>query len=170
MTAPELKTLVGEYLAALEEQTQLQATAVGHLKGLSAAMASRNPQAMECLLKEADEAQQRLAQLEARRRTAGDRLAAVLRCRQEELTLKRLARDLPGPEGRAVEGCRRRLRSMIEEVRRNHLKAVAFLGECARLNRALLAGLFPDAGVAPTYGASGRSPACSGGGLLDARS
>jgi hypothetical protein len=59
---------------------------------------------------------------------------------------------------------------MIEEVRRNHLKAVAFLGECARLNRALLAGLFPDAGVAPTYGASGRSPACSGGGLLDARS
>jgi hypothetical protein len=171
MTTPEVKTLVGEYLAVLDEETHLQEAAVGHLKGMSDAVVSRNEQAMERLFKQADEVHDQFAQLETRRRTTGDHLAMALHCRREDLTLRRLARDLPKPEGQAVEGRRRRLRTLVGETRRQYLKTAALLGECARLNRALLAGLFPDAGNTPTYGASGRrSPRRPADYLLDARS
>jgi hypothetical protein len=171
MTTPEVKTLVGEYLAVLDEETHLQEAAVGHLKRMSAAMASRDEQALEGLFKEADEAHEQLAQAEVRRRATADRLAAALRCRGEGLTLKRLARELPAPEGQAVEGCRRRLQALAEETRRQHLRTVAMLGESARLNRALLTGLFADAGGTATYGASGkRSPRRPADHLLNARS
>jgi hypothetical protein len=171
MTTPEVKTLVGEYLAVLEEETHLQEAAVGHLKGMSAAMTSRDERAMEILFKEAEEAHDHLAQLEDQRRATGNRLAAALHCRQEDLTLKRLALELPAPEGRAVETCRRRLQTLVGEIRRQHLRTVAMLGECARLNRTLLTGLFTDAGNTATYGACGkRSPRRPANYLLNARS
>jgi hypothetical protein len=170
MTTPEVKTLVGEYLAVLDEETRLQEAAVGHLKSLSAAVASRDEQTLESLLKEADAAHERLAQLEMRRRATADRLAAALRCRNENLTLKRLVRELPASEGQAVERRRRRLQTLVGEIRRQYLRTAAMLGECARLNRALLTGLFADVGSTATYGASGKSPAWPGGGLLDVRS
>ncbi|MCX5682512.1 MAG: flagellar export chaperone FlgN [Planctomycetota bacterium] len=171
MTTPEVKTLVGEYLAVLDEQARLQEAAVGRLKGMSAAMTSRDERALEILFKEADEAHDRLAQLDDRRRATGHRLAAALHCGSEDLTLKRLARELPAPEGRSVEACRRRLRTLVDDIRRQHLRTVAMLGECARLNRTLLAGLFTDAENTALYGAHGqRSPRRPADGLLDARS
>jgi ABC-type transporter Mla subunit MlaD len=165
-----LGPLVGEFLAVLDEQVRLLEAAVGHLAAFSDALAGRDDPALHRLVAEADAAQERFAAIEEKRRAVCGRLAAALLWRPDETTLARLAGVLPPVERQAVEERRRRIRSLAQEVRRRHLRTAALLVECARLNRALLLGLFPALETVRTYGAAGLSPWRPGAGLLDTRS
>lgn len=161
---------VSEFLGALDEAIRLQEAALGRLRGLPDAVMARDEDAVRRILAEADAASEQFAALAQAREVAKGRLAAAVACPPEEVTLSWLLGRVPAAEAEAIEARRRRIAALVGDIRRQHRRTAAFLGECAHLNHAFLTGLFPDMESVKTYGHRGRRGDRAGTGLLDARS
>jgi len=178
-TPADVRPMVHEFLSVLDEQAGLQESAIARLAAISDAVAARDEEAVRRLAEETDAIAERFASAERACSHVRGRLAEALGLEAAELTVTRLAREWPGPEAQALADCCARLRALALEVRRCHIRTASLVVECARINRALLASLFPDLESARTYGAvvqpggsrrGGMDPWRPGGGLVDTRS
>jgi len=164
-----IQPLLADLLDVLDEQIVLEEQAVGHLRGMYEALLARDDAAMARLMDEALATHERFASAETRRVALGSELADALSWDRRDATLLRIATETPGPQGEALRRRHVRIQALVGEVRRQHLRTASLLVECARLNRAVLGGLLPQADRLETYGTGGqvRRP---GRGLLDTRS
>lgn len=170
LSVADPRLLADDLAAVLDELAGLEERTLGHLRALATVATDRAAGEADGLLAEAGETHARFQEADARRQSIGRCLATALGRAPADLPLSRLARLLGGPQGRALDDRRRRLEALAADVRRCHLRTAVLLWEAARVNRSLLAGLFPQADTARTYGAGGRPRHGAGGGLLDTRS
>jgi hypothetical protein len=167
---PALAGLSHDLLAVLDEVILLEEAAAVHLAGLSAAVIGGNRSLIEDLADQAMETHAQFEAVEVRRRAACGALAAAVGCPASAASLRRLARELPGEDGRALDDRRRRIEMLVRKVRCQHLRTAVLLQECARVNHALLVQLFPQMQTTTVYGAAGLAGKRPGGSLVDARS
>jgi hypothetical protein len=168
--AAQLQASAREFLAAMDETIRLQETAAGLMDRMVEAVKSRNENALRTVIAEAESVAGPAASAAKAREVAAARLAHALGCRPEDVTLRRLVEGLPAGEAATLRTQSRRIEASLDNLRRRHLYANAFLGECSHLNRAMLLGLLPDTESLKTYGRRGRSTRGPRTGLLDARS
>ena len=93
---------------------------------------------------------------ESCRRAIREELASSLGCSLEEMTLSRLEAGLL--EGKRAEVTERKdkLRSLIGELKKEYLRTVMLLSDCARFNRLLLKSVFDLGNIEIiTYGSKG---------------
>jgi hypothetical protein len=169
-TAAELHECLSVFVGTIDEAIRLQEAAVGRMKDMAEAVKARDEGALCRILDEAGVTAGQSASAAKARVAATVRLAEAVGCPPGEITLTRLARRVPAEEGAALESRRRRLVALRGDLVRQHRYTAAFLGECARLNRALLLGLLPDTESVKTYGPPGGRHRGPRTGLLDARS
>jgi len=160
-----LKALV----EALDEAVALQEEVLGQLEAMAEAVARLDESALREQRRDLDAMPARLAEAGRRRHRARAGLAEALGRAVAEVTLGRLARELPEPQAAAIRRRRERLRDLGEAVRRQHLRTAVLLGEAARINRSLLAALAPQADRPRTYGTDGNRDTAAGRAVFDAR-
>ncbi|MFO8012991.1 MAG: hypothetical protein R6X20_06755 [Phycisphaerae bacterium] len=157
------------FVEVLDEAIGFQETAVDHLERLAEAVVRLDESALREQMARLDAMPARLADAAGRRHRARVRLAEALGRPVTEVTLGRLAGDLPEPQASRIRLRRDRLRDLGEAVRRQHLRCAVRLGVAARINRSLLAAMAPGADAPQTYATDGsRNPAAAQA-VLDAR-
>jgi hypothetical protein len=79
---------------------------------------------------------------ESQRRSIREELATGLGCASEQMTLSRLEAALSTEKKAQVTQRKTRLRSVIAELKKEHLSTALLLSECARFNTLLLKSIF----------------------------
>ncbi len=80
--------------------------------------------------------------IESQRRSIRISLANVIGCSVEQMTLSSLETMLPEEKKAQVEDRKTKLRELIVELRKEHLRTTLFVSDCARFTRQLLKSLF----------------------------
>ncbi|HUU91020.1 MAG TPA: hypothetical protein VM238_07405 [Phycisphaerae bacterium] len=163
------ESLVEELLAVLDETIDLQQEALAQLRALSEAILVRDDAALGQQMDDLDRTAPRFESVARRRNAVRSRLAQALACPVRQMTLGRLAQQVPEPQAGAIRLRRERLLDLAEAVRRQHLETAVLAAEVARASRSLLQGLLPGGGEARTYRTDGTAVWQPGHGLLDAR-
>jgi hypothetical protein len=166
----DMSDLVRDLLAVLDEEIALEEAATTQLEGLSDAVFGRDRSVIEDLVDQSMDTHARFAAAELRRQGLCEAISAALGWPAGRLTMTRLVRELPGEAGRALDERRRRLDTLVNRVRRQHIRTAVHLQECARVNQMLLVRLFPQMESTTVYGSGGESHPRRGGSLVDARS
>jgi len=166
---PAIAAPLDDLIAALDETVALQEEVLGHLDTAARAVGRLDDEALAAMVHDLDRMPARLEEAERRRHRARVRLAEALGRPVGDVTLGRLARELPGPQADRVGRRRARLRDLADAVRCAHLRTAVFVGEAARVSRSLLAALVPTVAGARTYGTDGSPERPSGRAVLDAR-
>ncbi len=164
---PELSDLAGELIDLLDEELRLLECRRDQLKRLSAAITDRDDELLEQLLREMEQTIRAQGDTDLRLEALRATLAGALGCSPAELRLSRVVETLDGQQRLALEYRRRRIVLLAEELRREHLQATLVLSESARINRALLEGLFPTSAEITTYARDGAQPWRSDTGLVN---
>ncbi|MGC9453818.1 MAG: flagellar export chaperone FlgN [Phycisphaerae bacterium] len=152
---PQIKEQLAELTAVLDEEIALLTTRMEQMELLSSAIVRRDDDAMEPLLEQMEQTQDRQHRTDARLAQVRESLASLAGIPARELRLWRLARELPDPSGGKIVRRRRRLVELSDELRRRHLRTVLLLAESARFNRLLLETMFPACEPVTTYGTGG---------------
>jgi len=161
--------LVDELIGVLDETIVLQQQALEQLRALSEAILARDEAALERRVDALGRTVPRFEAVARRRTAVRSRLAQALDRPVGEMTLGRLARQVPEPQAGAIRLRRQRLLEVAEAVRRQHLETAVLAAEVARASRSLLLGLLPGAGETQTYRTDGTAVWQPSHGLLDAR-
>ena len=157
------------FVETLDEAADLQETVLAQLEAMAEAVGRIEESALAARVGALDALEARLAEAGRRRHRARVRLAEALGRSVAEVTLGRLADDLPEPDAGRIRRRRDRLVRLGEAVRRQHLQTAVLLGEAARINRSLLAALAPQADGPRTYGTNGSRDPSAARAVLDAR-
>jgi uncharacterized coiled-coil protein SlyX len=157
------------FIESLDEAIAFQETALDQLEALAKAVGRLDESALREQMGRLDAMPARLADAAGRRHRARVRLAEALGRPVTEVTLRRLARDLPEPQAGRIRRRRDRLSDLGEAVRRQHMRCAVRLGEAARINRLLLAAMTPGAETPATYATDGRRHPEAAQAMLDAR-
>jgi hypothetical protein len=168
MPNADVDALVARLLELLEEEAVLLSSRRDRLAGLSSALAESDDLRLERFL---EEMERELASPGQREKVMVDllrRLAEAMGCAEESRSLRGLASRLPPRHRPSVLGARGRLLERARELRNQHRQTAMLLAECARLNRALLDALFPEAQTVGTYDSAGPRQWFSRGGVVDA--
>jgi len=165
----EHEPLVDELIGVLDETIALQQQALEQLRGLSEAILARDETLLEQRVDALGRTVPRFEAVARKRNDVRARFAQALGRPVGEMTLSRLASQVPEPHAGAIRLRRRRLLDAAEAVRRQHLETAVLAAEVARASRSLLLGLLPGAGETQTYRTDGTAVWQPGHGLLDAR-
>jgi len=79
---------------------------------------------------------------ESQRQSIRKELANAFGCNLEQMTLSKLEASLPKGEKAQVTKRKARLRTLIKELKKEHLSTALLLSECARFNNLLLKSIF----------------------------
>jgi hypothetical protein len=107
---------------------------------------------------------------ESKRQLLRKELAEDLGCDIKEVTLTRLEKEGPVEKRKVVSTIKAELKTLTEELKREHLSVTMLLSDCARFNSLLLRSLL-DMGRAETvtYSANGTAMRQGGMSLLNLR-
>lgn len=166
-TTPNMQGLAGQLLEALDEEISLLVLRQSHLERLRAAILEREDSAMEKLLEEMAEVQQKQAGTDGRLERLCKSLGNLLGYDGEQLQLGDLAQRLAGELGTAVAQRRRQIINLLEKARKQQLETSLLLYESSRINRQILSTLFPQSEPVVTYDQEGQNLWRSGTGLID---
>ncbi|MHC4616163.1 MAG: hypothetical protein ACYTEQ_00260 [Planctomycetota bacterium] len=129
---------VDELLVILDEDIEHIQKSLLHLNELRSMVIKRDDAGLgELLERIRTESDNRIAG-ELKRRSMREELAAVLGCTFEHMTLSRLEEFLPEEKRAEVAQRKTTLKSLIAELKTEHLSTSLLLSECARFNRLLL--------------------------------
>ena len=78
-------------------------------------------------------------------------LGEMLGCDPGQMTLSALQAHLPKTKRAQVAQMKARLRSLIEEFKKEHLSTALLLSDCARFNNLLLKGIFEIGNTGTVY-------------------
>jgi len=165
---PAMRQLLDGLASALDDEARLLELSRAQLAGLTQAALQRDEERLGQLL---DEIQTAERFHETTERTISDvrrALADKLACSREQVTLGWLSEHLPQQERTAIQRRKDHIARLLEGLQKEHLETAMVLGECARVNRRLLEGLFPQASGTDTYTHDGHSRWRPDGGVIDA--
>ena len=147
---------IDELVAALDRDIQHIEGTLLQLNELRSLVIKRNDDALGKLLGEIQAETGSYKKHELERQSIREELAGVLGCKLEEMTLSTLETVLPEEQKAQVAERKTKLRSLIVELKKEHLSTALLLSECTRFNRLLLKGIF-DLGRGETayYGSDG---------------
>jgi flagellar biosynthesis/type III secretory pathway chaperone len=156
MTLPTMEAKVRMLLDVLDEDIRHVETVLVRLDALRALLVKRDDGGLEKLLEEIHRQAETYADNEQKRQGLRRDLAVQLGCRESDLTLSRLREQISGHNRTAIEERQARLKSLVEQLKREHKLTTLLIADCTRFNRSLMRALFGagDKG-SMTYGPSG---------------
>jgi hypothetical protein len=166
--SPATERKVTALLEVLDADIRHVETVLSRLDALRALLIKRDDGGLECLLEDIRrQGEARLAHERQRQALRGE-LAAELGCRGEELTLSALQARLTGPSRTALAARQARLKTLVQQLQREHTLTMVLIADCARFNRSLLRAFFGLVGRGnTTYRASGVAQPPSGAALMN---
>ncbi len=133
---------VEDLLDVLERDAAHIEKTLSYLNGLRCFVIKRDEQNLSRLLEEIRNETQEYSANERRRRMIRKRLADLLGCKPQELTLSALRLRLDGPAKSNVTAKQERLRVLAQQLQREYIATAALLRDCARINSRLLKVVF----------------------------
>jgi flagellar biosynthesis/type III secretory pathway chaperone len=130
--------VVEELLVVLDEDIRLIQRSLSQLNELRSLVIKRDEVALGRLLERIQVEAPACKRHDSKRQSIRKELARALGCDYEQMTLSRLESVLPGEEKSKVAERKARLRSLTEELKKEHLSTALLLSECARFNNVLL--------------------------------
>lgn len=156
MVLPTMEARVRMLLTVLDEDIRHVETVLLRLDALRALLVKRDDMGLEQLLEEIRRQGETYADNEQKRQALRRELAAQLGCRESDLTLSKLRGRLSGQNRAAIEERQARLKSLVEQLKREYKLTTLLVADCARFNRSLMRALFGGDGKGSmTYGPSG---------------
>jgi len=140
--AAAIEDRVDDLLIVLDKDIQHIQESLSRLNELRTLVIKRDDVALGKLLEEIRAEAGSFTANELKRWSIREGLAVALGCNFEQMTLSRLETILP--EEKRVQAAERKtkLRSLTEELKKEHLSTAMLLSECARFNNMLLKSIF----------------------------
>ena len=156
MKATGIEDKVDELVVALDRDIEHIEESLLRLNELRSSVIKRDNVSLGKLLESIESESDSYKEQESCRRAIREELASALGCSLEEMTLSRLEAGLSGGKRAEVTERKDKLRSLIGELKKEYLRTVMLLSDCARFNRLLLKSVF-DLGKIEiiTYGSKG---------------
>ena len=170
MISSDLEPSLNELLGALDEEAQLLEQKRSQLTDLFRALMDRNEEATEAVLGEIERAQSLQVSADFRLSEARRILAEVLGYPVAGFKLSKLIALLPPAWAQPLGVRRQRILTLTGALRREHLRTATLLGECIRVNRALLSCLLPAGEPVVTYSTGGADVWRPETGIMDSES
>ncbi len=158
MTPSMVETKVERLLAVLDGDIRHLETTLAQLDALRGLLIKRDDAALDRLLAEIRGRTEAYAANEQMRQMLRADLAETLGYDAGRLTLSKLQSMLPEPQRTAIASRQRNLRSLIADLKREHMLTAALVSDCARFNRTLMRTFFGAASQAGVlYSPSGQT-------------
>jgi hypothetical protein len=141
-TAIEIEDKVDELLAFLDEDSRHIQESLLKLNELRSLVIKRDNTALGKLLESIQTESDSYRSHELKRQSIRKDLANSLGCNLEQMTLSRLEANLPKEKKDQVTLRKTKLKSLINELKKEHLSTTLLLSECARFNNMLLKSIF----------------------------
>ena len=141
-TAVGIEDKVDELLVCLDKDIQHIEQNLSHLNELRSLVIKRDDVALSRLLESIQAGADSYKSHELYRQSIRKELASALDCNPEQMTLSVLEISLPKTKRAQITQMKAKLRSLIEEFKKEHLSTALLLSECARFNNLLLKSIF----------------------------
>jgi len=141
-SANTIENKVDQLLSVLDEDIRYIHDSLLQLNELRSAVIKRDDAALYRLLGTARAKADFHAANESKRQTLRKDLANALDCNVEQMTLTKLENRLPIEKKSQVAGKKNELKTLINELKKEHLSTSILLSECARFNNLLLTSIF----------------------------
>jgi len=141
-TAIAIEDKVDELLAFLDRDIQHIQESLLKLNELRRLVIKRDDAALGKLLESIEAEADSYRRHELNRQSIRKELANALGCNIEQMTLSTLETSLPKGKKAQVTQRKAKLRSLIKELKKEHLSTALLLSECARFNKLLLKSIF----------------------------
>jgi hypothetical protein len=166
--SPATETKITALLDVLDADIRHVETVLLRLDALRALLIQRDEGGLECLLEDIQRQSEAHLANEQKRQALRRELAAQLGCRGEELTLSALKGKLSGPNRSALAERQTRLKTLVEQLKREHTLTALLIADCARFNRSLMRAFFGLTGRGNmTYSPNGAAQPQSGTALMN---
>ncbi len=114
------------------------------LDSLKASVIKRDEEQLKKILAIVENALSAYSNVENQREVIRRELAKCIKCELDDMTMTKL-KDYVSPEqAQRVTQKQNVLRSLVEDIKKEHMVTVMFLQECTRLNNKMLAGILGD--------------------------
>ncbi|MHC4544309.1 MAG: hypothetical protein ACYSYL_07245 [Planctomycetota bacterium] len=141
-TAISIEDKVDELLVILDEDIRNIQRSLSRLNELRSLVIKRDDVALGKLLELIQGESEGYRNHELKRQSIRKELASTLGFGLAQMTLSTLEACLSKEKKEQVSKRKMKLKSMIKELRKEHLSTALLLSECARFNRMLLKGVF----------------------------
>lgn len=147
---------VDALLVCLEKDIEHLQVSLSQLHELRRLVIKRDDIALGQLLEKIQAEENHYRNQERNRQSIRKELATALGCNPERMTLSALEAKLPEIRKKQIVQTKTKLRSLIEDFKKEHMSIALLLSECARFNNLLLRSIF-DLGKAEVvcYNANG---------------
>ncbi|MHC4561714.1 MAG: flagellar export chaperone FlgN [Planctomycetota bacterium] len=169
MTVPQRPTdaLLAEMVTLLDEEIRLMEQRLAQMDATRRAIVRRDDDALDTLLREAEDIQDAQTATDIKLRVVRQTLAEAFGCRMGDMKLSWLLERLSDQQRPQIEYRRQQIILLAEQLRQRHLETALLLSECARINRLVLESLFPETDNVQTYGTRGQTAWQMEAGLVD---
>jgi len=138
----EIEEKIDELLACLETDVRHMQESLSYLNELRGLVIKRDDVALGRLLESIRTRSGSFAGHERKRQSKRKELANMVGCKLEQITLSELATRVPQGARERVSAMQAKLRSLAEELKKEHMSTSMLLSECARFNGLLLRSVF----------------------------
>jgi len=141
-TAISIEDKVDELLLVLDEDIRHIQQSLSRLNELRSLVIKRDDVALGKLLELIQGESEGYRSHELKRQSIRKELASALGFGLAQMTLSTLEASLPKGKKEQVTEKKAKLKSLIKELKKEHLSTALLLSDCARFNRMLLKGVF----------------------------
>jgi len=142
---------VDQLLACLDKDSRHIEQNLSQLNELRRLVIKRDEPALGKLLESIRVESDRYRSNESERQTIRRELGDMLGCDLRQMTLSALQARLPKAKRAQVAKMKARLRSLIDEFKKEHLSTALLLSDCARFNNLLLKSIFEIGNTGTVY-------------------
>lgn len=146
-----IENKVDDLLACLDKDVQRLQESLSQLTELRALIIKRDDAALGKLLDTIQAGSGRYKVQESHRQSIRTDLANVLGCDIEHITLSQIEKKLSKVKAEQVRRIQNKLKSLVQELRREYLSTVMLVSECSRLNNMLLKSIFNVGGTGDVF-------------------
>jgi len=141
-TAIEMEDRVDELLTILDRDIRHIQSSLSRLDELRSLVVKRDDIALGKLLESIRSESDNYKNNELKRRLIRKELSAALNCNLNQMTLSRLEAELTGEKKAQISKRKAMLRSLTEQLKKEHRGTALLLSDCARFNNLLLRSVF----------------------------
>jgi hypothetical protein len=152
----EIEDKVDQLLLVLEKDTQQMRKSLSRLNEFRSLVVKHDDAGLGKLLENIQSESGSYKCNELKRRSIRKELAIILGCSPKQITLSRLEAELAGEKKAQIAERKAMLRSLADQLKKEHLSTSLLLSDCARFNSVLLKSVleFGQAGTI-TYSPKG---------------
>jgi len=151
MNTIAIERKVDDLLACLDKDAQRLQDSLSQLTELRELVIKRDDAALGKLMETIQAGSDRYRTLESERQSIRTDLASALECDIANITLSALEKTLSKAKADQISRMQARLKSLVQDLRKEYLSTVLLLSECSRLNNMLLKSIFGMGGTGDVY-------------------